>query len=149
VFTYWSDESATVPLAGPQAVETGGTYYIKGTAGDTECYDIQPVNVTVNASPNLVVNQPAPACEPATVDLTDPAITAGSDPQLDYSYWEDAAAAVSLSNPEAVTTGTYYIKATDPETGCFAVQEVNVTVNPAPVVAITNPAPLLIPKRLI
>jgi gliding motility-associated-like protein len=123
VFTYWSDSSATIPLVNPKAVASGGTYYIEATnAGG--CNIIRPVTVTMTSEPSLEITNPAPACIPATIDLTAASIIAGSDPGLTYSYWQDASGILSLSNPDAVTTGgTYYIKASALG-GCFTIQPV-------------------------
>ena len=47
-FTYFTDAAGTLVLASPNAVNTSGTYYIKGTTA-SGCSDIQPVTVTINA----------------------------------------------------------------------------------------------------
>lgn len=138
-FTYWTDAAATVPYATPAAATTG-TYYIKGTLG-SGCFDIQPVTVTINPVPVLVVNNPAAACAPATVDLTAAAITAGTTAGVTLTYWTDAAATVPYATPAAATSGTYYIKATLPG-GCSDIKPVTVTVNPLPVPIITGPSPV-------
>ena len=53
-------------------------------------------------------------CSPATVDITAPALTAGSDTGLTYTYWKDAANTIPLDNPAKVAIGgTYYIRAVD------------------------------------
>jgi len=66
------------------------------------------------APPVVVTHAPATVCTPVTVDLTDPAVTAGSDPHLTYHYYTDAAATVALANPSAITAGgTYYITGTN------------------------------------
>ncbi|PKP36466.1 MAG: hypothetical protein CVT97_08920, partial [Bacteroidetes bacterium HGW-Bacteroidetes-14] len=71
--------------------------------------------------------------QPLTVDLTDPAVTAGSTLNgATLTYWEDAAATIPLANPNAVAvSGTYYIQAETAE-GCSDIQPVNVIVNPTP-----------------
>jgi gliding motility-associated-like protein len=85
-----------------------------------------------------VVNNPAPVCSAATIDLTAASITAGSDPNLVFSYWRDAAASISLNNPGAVSaSGTYYIKGTATG-GCFSIVAVNVVINAQPDATITG-----------
>jgi uncharacterized delta-60 repeat protein/gliding motility-associated-like protein len=83
-----------------------------------------------NASviPNLQITHPAPVCSPAVVDLTAPAITAGSETGLTYTYWQDTLATIVLSNPASLNTpGRYFIKATT-AAGCFVVKGVAVTI---------------------
>jgi gliding motility-associated-like protein len=109
-YTYWLDANATQPLTNPSAVATSGTYYLKATNGD--CESIQPVTVSISSTPNLVITNPPGICTPGTTDLTAPAITAGSDAGLVYTYWLDAAATQSVPNPTSVGVGTYYIKGT-------------------------------------
>ncbi len=76
------------------------------------------------------LNNPAPACLTAGVDLTAPAITAGNPTSLTYTYWADSLATIPLSNPQKVTqSGTYYIEGTFNE--CNLIKPVKVTVNSA------------------
>ena len=96
-----------------------------------------PVNMIVIPTPVLVINDPAPVCSPATVDITVPEITNGSDAGLILSYWLDAAASLPFETPAEATDGTYYIKAVDPS-GCFDIKPVEVVVNPVPSVTFTQ-----------
>jgi hypothetical protein len=131
-YTYWTNSDATIPLSNPNAVAISGTYYIKANSA-SGCFVIKPFVVTINAAPSLLVTNPANVCAPGTVDLTNPAITAGSDPGLNFTYWTDAANTVPVLDPKAVgASGTYYITATTAG-GCSSTQsvEVVVTVNKA------------------
>ncbi len=82
-------------------------------------------------TPNLVITDPLPVCFPATVNLTEPSVTAGSALNLIYTYWTNQAATIVYRTPSEATAGTYYIKGTNPE-GFFAVKPVNVMVYKIP-----------------
>lgn len=125
-FTYWTDAGATTPLISP-ANAGSGTYYIKGTNPTTSCFDIKPVTVTVSAAATLVITNPSPVCAPGTVNLTLPAVTAGSTSGLNYTYWTDAAATISHINPATSDDATYYIKGTT-VTGCYDIKPVIASV---------------------
>src|SRR5580765_4673944 len=143
-FTYFTDAAGTIALGTPNAIAASGTYYIRGTTA-SGCSDIQPVVVTINPAPTVVINNPAPVCAPATVDLTAAAVTAGSSAGLTFTYFTDAAGTIALATPNAVaTSGTYYIRVTT-ASGCTDIQPVTVTINPAATVVITNPAPVCAP----
>ena len=145
-FTYFTDAAGTITLATPNTIATGGTYYIKGTTA-AGCSDIQPVLITINPLPSLIITNPAPVCSPSTVDITTAAVTAGSAPGLAYTYFTDAAGTITLATPNAVGTGIYYIKGTAPS-GCSNIQPVVVAVNPKPSVSITNPGPVCAPTAI-
>jgi len=83
--TYWTDSAATIVLVSPNNVLFSGTYYIKGEAEDG-CFSIHPVLVTIHQFPTVVINNPEPVCEPQTVDITAPSITAGSQAGLEFSF---------------------------------------------------------------
>jgi gliding motility-associated-like protein len=144
--TYWTDAGATSTLASPATVGTSGTYYIQLDAGGG-CTDIQPVTVTITPAPTLIITDPAAVCSPGTVDLTAPAVTAGSGAGT-LTYWTDAGATSTLASPVTVgTTGTYYIQL-DLGGGCAVVEPVNVTVNAQPNLVITDPAAVCSPNTV-
>ena len=95
-------------------------------------------NFVVNALPSVITRNPAPACSPNTIDLNSSAITTGSTSGLNFSYFTNAAATITLANPNAVaSSGTYYIKGTDAN-GCSNVNSVSVLINSLPTVAIAG-----------
>src|SRR5690349_21379038 len=68
--------------------------------------------------PNLVITNPPKICPGGTVNPHVPAVTAGSDAGLVYTYWKDANATITQPNANAVAEGTYYIKGTN-SAGCY------------------------------
>jgi gliding motility-associated-like protein len=79
------------------------------------CTSLPTDEVTINARPgipNMVINNPATICSNQTADLTLPAVTAGSDENLTYTYWTDAAATIAYATPATAPEGTYYIRGT-------------------------------------
>jgi hypothetical protein len=86
---------------------------------------------------NILITNPAAVCSPATVDITESFVTAGSDAGLVFTYWTDAVASVSLSNPNAVAaSGTYYIMGTQASCTTPQIKPVIVTINPLPDVSL-------------
>ncbi|HEX2970337.1 MAG TPA: gliding motility-associated C-terminal domain-containing protein, partial [Bacteroidales bacterium] len=145
IFTYWTDATATTSLIGETAVGLTGTYYIKGDNGT--CSTIMPVDVTISSQPNVIINNPAAVCSPSPVDLTDPAITSGSDSGLTFTYWTDATATIPLAGETAVTiSGTYYIKGDNGT--CSTIKPVSVTINAQPTVTITDPIAVCAPSTV-
>jgi hypothetical protein len=120
-FEYYTDAAASTPLSSANAVAVSGTYYIKGTDGNG-CSVVSPIQVTINTQPTVVITNPSAVCAPATVDITASAVTAGSDANLSFAYYTDAAGSAVLSNPASITTsGTYYIQGTNTITGCKSI----------------------------
>ena len=137
VLTYWTDLGATSSLNTPTAISTSGTYYIKSTSNG--CFDVKPVTVTINTTPSLLISNPPVICEPATVNLTQAGITAGSLNVGINSYFSDNACTVPVATPTAVnSSGTYYIKSL--AGNCFDIKPIIVTINPLPTVVIGTTA---------
>ena len=137
-YTYFTDAATTNQPANPNALNTSGTYYIKGStvAG---CYDIKPVTVLINPLPAVAITNPPAECAPAAVNITSAAVTNGSDNGLVFSYYSNPGATTVLANPNALnTSGIYYIKGAS-SMGCYTVKPVTVTINAQPSVVITHP----------
>ncbi len=126
---------------------TPGTYTVTYSFTNGSCNSTTTASVTITTLPSLIITNPAPVCSPATVDITTAAVTAGSAPGLTYTYFTDAAGTIALATPNAVGTGTYYIKGTAPS-GCSNIQPVIVVVNPKPTVVTTNPGPICAPATI-
>src|SRR5690606_11082380 len=128
-------------IAAPVLDEIGTvTYYAEAVKGALVSETRTAVTLTIHALPVLAITDPAVACAGATIDLTAAAVTAGSDGGLTYSYYTDAAGTSLVENPAAVTaSGTYYIRATDPVTGCSTIAPVTVQFVDRPVVVVTHP----------
>lgn len=143
-YTYWKDKNATIALKAPQAIDSAGTYYIKGV-NTVGCAAVVPVTVVIGTKPILVVNNTA-AC--AVLNLTAASVTAGSDANLSLTYYTDAAATTALPSPNTITTsGTYYIKATN-AAGCYTIAAVTAQVFSLPVFTVTNPSPVVYPATV-
>ena len=128
---------ATINASGTTRTVTGldpGTYTftVTNAAG---CISLPTVNVVINARPGipvLTINNPATVCSDQTADLTLPAVTAGSDENLTFTYWTDIAATIAYATPATATEGTYYIRGTS-TAGFYNTKPVVVTVDQLPV----------------
>lgn len=102
--------------------------YLLSVKDSVNCTKEMQFTILQGGPPRLNISSPFALCSGATLDLTAPAIAAGSDPGLSYTYWSDTAALQQLANPSAVTAaGTYYIKATAPG-GCFTIKPAVVSI---------------------
>ena len=118
-----------------------GSYTVVYNFSNGTCNNNTSTTIIIK-NPTLVVNNPAAACSPATIDLTLPGVTAGSQSGLTYNYYQDNAGTIPLLTPAAVSTGgTYYIKGVDLSSGCSSnIQPVVVTINAKPTISASGSA---------
>lgn len=90
------------------------------------------INQQPGPFPTLVITDPAPVCAPGTADLTRPAVTAGSTPNLILTYWRDVQNTLPLNTPSAAPDGTYYIRGTI-SGGCSLTRPVTVLAFQPPI----------------
>lgn len=101
----------------------------------------------INASFNFTIPDSVGQCAgQPSYNLTSANVTKGSDANLTYSYYTDPDGLSFLPNPNAVTPGTYYIKALNPS-GCSAILPITVVVN-TPTIKITNPPVVTYPTAI-
>ena len=138
-FFYYTDINQMNYVPVPTVVTQSGTYYIKGV-NKVGCNDIKPIRVVIFDPPDLKITDPPGVCLPQTIDITDPAITTGSEPGLTISYWMNFAATQPLTNPAVINkAGTYYIRADKPGS-CGIVKAVQVKIGEIPDIRIHDPA---------
>ena len=136
--TYWTDASATTPLADQSAVGVSGMYYIQSESNG--CTDIEAVNVLVNETPVVQITDPSAVCSPGTVDISVAAITSGSTGGGTLTYWTDASATTPLADQSAVgVSGMYYIQSES--NGCTDIEAVNVVINQTPSFTVSGTDP--------
>jgi gliding motility-associated-like protein len=122
---YYTDATFTTLVADPTAVGAG-MYYVVATNG--LCTDDGSVTVTVTGTPVLTLNPPAAVCSPATVDITNPAVSSTTAGTL--TYYTDAAFTSPVADATAVGAGTYYVVATSGT--CSDDGSLTVTINTTP-----------------
>lgn len=151
VLSYWTDAAATISLATPTAIATSGTYYIQSTTAGG-CTDINPVVVTINPLPVSNAGADIAFCSGATGNIG-VATTVGQS----YSWLATTGLSSSTISDPTVTltiggttpvTSTYTVTTTITATGCTSTDQVDITVNPLPVLVITDPAAVCTPASV-
>lgn len=121
---YRNDTVITGATSATYAATQAGRYKVDIFAGTCKGGSSN-VSVLTSGVPNLVITNPAKLCPGTTVNLQAPAVTAGSDAGLSFSYWKDANGSTPVPTPSAVTEGTYYIRAAN--ANCSVIKPVVVT----------------------
>ena len=122
-YTYFTDAAATTVLGTASAVATTGTYYIKGTDGNS-CSSISAVVATINALPNVTfVASKSKICLGESLTLT--GVGASS-----YA-WDNGVSDGILFAP--LTTKNYRLIGTDVN-GCLNTASVTIPVNTLPTI---------------
>lgn len=136
-FTYYNNADGAPEhlLDDPANMTDSGTYYIKATGA---CEYILPIKVSFKTTPTLVIHNPTAVCAPATVDITDPAIIAGSTGVANPTYWTDIAATKPVTDPQKISrSGSYYVKSVN-NLGCYDIQPITVLINDLPKLVINT-----------
>jgi gliding motility-associated-like protein len=107
------------------------TFSVTNSIGCTSAESNEVVIINLDI-PVVKITNPAKVCEPSTIDITAPGITAGSTPGLIFTYWTDPGATMEYITPEKATSGTYFIKGTTPS-GYSDIKPVEVSVVRLPV----------------
>jgi hypothetical protein len=120
--------TAPTPVTTTTSVQN---YWVSEKLGTCEGPRSQIV-VNVASNPTLVINDPAVACTPGTVDITAAAVTLGSASGLTFSYHDTPFVGGMLTGTASSlsTSGVKYIVGMAAG-GCYSISAVNVTVNPA------------------
>ncbi|RYY61121.1 MAG: gliding motility-associated C-terminal domain-containing protein, partial [Chitinophagaceae bacterium] len=133
--------TGTIDIGG----STPGTYTVTYSFTNGTCPNTAMASITIHPLPVFNITNPMPACLPNTVDLTAETLKSANMTGLVYSYYLDAAGTIPVANPNAVgVTGTYYVQAANPATGCIsALVPVNVVVSTNPVITLAADATLV------
>ncbi|WP_421943684.1 hypothetical protein [Pedobacter sp.] len=144
---YYTNQEATATLANPTAISMSGRYYVK-IISNIGCVKVLPIDVLINSKPSLKITNPAIACFPSSVNITEKSIFTGSDADLKYSFYQDEALKQEVANPTAVTnSGTYYVKAINNQ-GCVVSGKIVVDINEPPILSIKNPDAVCYPSTV-
>lgn len=137
-YSFYEDEALTKILSNPSKIDKSGTYHVKAVSA-AGCIVSGQIAVTISNPPVFTINQPATACYPDKVDLTNPALYTEANGHFTYTFFNDETLSSPLTSPKAIAKpGTYYVKATN-ESGCFSSAKIVVKYNEAPKLVLNAP----------
>ena len=144
-YNYYTDAAGTTPLSDPDAVNASGTYYIQGVTPAGCRSSILAVTVTIHPLPVAAISyNGSPYCA-----IAGPAATVTQTGQAGGIYGGPAGLVVNATTGTidlvASTPGTYIVTYTFSNGICSATTTASVTINPLPVLIITNPAAVCSP----
>ena len=129
-FTFY-DINTGETLTNPKAVSKTGTYMVN-IKNVNDCGVARKINVIVNPSPKLVINQPKKVFVGQAVNLTSISVIEGSKDYIKSYFWKDEMMSKPLTEPNKVLTpGIYYISLIN-SSGCVSIDKVNVINVPWP-----------------
>jgi gliding motility-associated-like protein len=135
--SYFNSATSGDFVTSPKSIGKSGLIYVKAT-NSAGCADTKPLAVIIHPNPTIVIKQPAAACIPETINITDPIYTSGNDPNLKYTYWQDALAKTPVIDPSKIAqTGNYFVLGTSPF-GCSNVVPINTRISAPPSIVINN-----------
>lgn len=103
---------------------------------------------SINEQLVFKVNSPPPACVTSGIDITQPAITAGSASNVTFKYYVDSTQQVVVRDPTHVTTpGRYYIKGTNTY-GCADLLSIDLKLQNDPSIKIVTPPLICAPATV-
>lgn len=137
-YSFYADQELKNLLPDPSHIDKSGVYYIKATNAEG-CTVSDKIEVKIYDLPVLNIKDPELACYPDRVDITNPALFAGSSGHLTYTFFYDETLSSQITFPKAIAKpGTYYVKASN-EGGCFISGKIKVSFNPAPTLVLNKP----------
>lgn len=119
-YHFFADANLNGMVDGGESLQNNGSdTYVTNSLNDGDiisvlvgsCTNAAASTVSIDDAPTLMITNPTAICPPATADLTQADVTAGSDAGT-LAYYTDASLTTTVSDPMAVTVGTYYIKLT-------------------------------------
>ncbi len=137
-YSFYEDEALSKVLSDPSRIDKSGVYYIKAVSA-AGCMVSDKIVASITNPPVFTINQPATACYPDKVDLTNPALYTEANGHFTYTFFSDEALTNPLAYPKAIVKpGTYYVKATN-ESGCFSAAKIVVNYNEPPKLVLSQP----------
>jgi gliding motility-associated-like protein len=133
-YSFFTDSLDAVNFNSPMVstmVYSTGIYWVRYTTPNG-CFDVAPVNVVIDNTPDITVLQPAPLCPGASIDLDTITLIDANGAVFTKYFFDNQAFAIlgnpafALSNTVVSTPQTYYLRAV---TAYNCVQIVGITIS--------------------